>query len=142
MTLHRCIGKRKHGGYKNVSHDDILHFSKIAVLIVDEFSMVALPFLHDINARLMAMKDTDHSWGGMSICLNGDIFQVRVGSATAALGLHASTWSNRHTLTSSLCSCRRPAALHSQRRQSRTHADGPPELSKHSSCFSTRFTVL
>lgn len=77
QTLHRAIRKKKHGGYSTVTQEDVLDYARKALVVVDEFSMVDLAFLHDVNARLMALKQSTRPWGGMSICLNGDLFQVR-----------------------------------------------------------------
>ena len=68
---------RKGGGFSTITHQDVLAFAPVALLIVDEFSMVAIEFLLDLSSRLMALKANDITFGAVSLCLNGDIFQAR-----------------------------------------------------------------
>ncbi len=85
MTLHSALvlGTSKYGGFQPLSHDRLnslrSKLSKLALLIIDEISMVGSNMLLEIHNRLQQIKAVmpdQSSFGGVSILAVGDLFQL------------------------------------------------------------------
>ena len=48
----------------------------LKLLIIDEFSCLGLAFLHTVSSRLSLLKGDPRPFGGISVLLNGDLFQL------------------------------------------------------------------
>ena len=84
MTLHSALllGTSKFGGFQPLNHDRLnslrSKLSRLALLIIDEVSMVASNMLLEIHKRLQQIKAVlpDNTFGGVSILAVGDLYQL------------------------------------------------------------------
>ncbi len=85
MTLHSALvlGTSRYGGFQPLNHDRLnslrSKLSKLALLIIDEISMVGFNMLLEVHKRLEQIKAVmpDRStFGGVSILAVGDLFQL------------------------------------------------------------------
>ena len=85
MTLHSALvlGTSKYGGFQPLNHDRLnslrSKLSKLALLIIDEISMVGSNMLLEVHKRLEQIKAVmpDRStFGGVSILAVGDLYQL------------------------------------------------------------------
>lgn len=84
MTLHSAflLGTAKYTGFQPLSHDKLntlrCRLSRLALLIIDEVSMVGSNMLLQIHKRLQQIKDVsgDVTFGNISILAVGDLYQL------------------------------------------------------------------
>ena len=84
MTLHSALllGTSKYTGFQPLGHDKLntlrTKLSKLALVIIDEVSMVGSNMLLEIHKRLQQIKglSTDVTFGGVSILAVGDLYQL------------------------------------------------------------------
>ena len=84
MTLHSALllGTSKFGGFQPLNHDRLnslqSKLSRLALLIIDEVSMVGSNMLLEIHKRLQQIKAVlpDNTFGGVSILAVGDLYQL------------------------------------------------------------------
>ena len=84
MTLHSAflLGTSKYAGFQPLSHDKLntmrTKLSNLALLIIDEVSMVGSNMLLEIHKRLQQIKGVsgDVTFGGVSILAVGDLYQL------------------------------------------------------------------
>ncbi len=84
MTLHSALflGRGKYGGFQPLNHDRLnslrTKLSRLALLIIDEISMVGSNMLLEIHKRLQQIKSVlpDITFGGVSILAVGDLYQL------------------------------------------------------------------
>ena len=84
MTLHSALllGTSKYTGFQPLNHDKLntlrAKLSKLALIIIDEVSMVGSNMLLEIHKRLQQIKgvSTDVTFGGVSILAVGDLYQL------------------------------------------------------------------
>ena len=84
MTLHSALilGTSKYTGFQPLSHDRLnslrSKLSHLALLIIDEVSMVGCNMLLEIHKRLQQIKGVlpDVTFGGVSILAVGDFYQL------------------------------------------------------------------
>ena len=84
MTLHSALllGTSKYTGFQPLSHDKLntlrTKLSNIALIIIDEVSMVGSNMLLEIHKRLQQIKgvSSDVTFGGVSILAVGDLYQL------------------------------------------------------------------
>ena len=84
MTIHSALplGHGKYGGFQLLNHDKLnalrSKLSKLALLIIDEVSMVGSNMLLEIRKRLQQIKAVlpDVAFGGVSILTIGDLYQL------------------------------------------------------------------
>ena len=81
MTLHSALllGRGKYGRFQPLSHDKLnslrSKLSNLALLIIDEVSMVGSNMLFEIHKRLQQVKAVlpDVAFGGVTV---GDLYQL------------------------------------------------------------------
>ena len=84
LTLHSALllGRGKYGKFQPLSHDRLnslrSKLSHLALLIIDEISMVGANMLLEIHKRLQQIKAVlpDVAFGGISILVVGDLYQL------------------------------------------------------------------
>ena len=84
MTLHSALllGRGKYGGFQPLNHDRLnslrSKLSNLALLIIDEVSMVGSNMFLEIHKRLQQVKAVlpDVTFGGVSILAVGDLYQL------------------------------------------------------------------
>ncbi len=84
MTVHSALllGCNKYGGFQPLNHDKLnslrTKLSKLALVIIDEVSMVGANMLLEIHKRLQQIKAAlpDIAFGGVSILAVGDLYQL------------------------------------------------------------------
>ena len=84
MTIHSALllGRGKYGRFQHLNHDKLnslrSKLSKLALLIIDEVSMVGSNMLLEIHKRLQQIKAVlpDVAFGGVSILAVGDLYQL------------------------------------------------------------------
>ena len=84
MTLHSALllGTSKYTGFQPLGHDKLntlrTKLSKLALIIIDEVSMVGSNMLLEVHKRLQQIKgvSADVTFGGMSILAVGDLYQL------------------------------------------------------------------
>ena len=84
MTLHSALllGSSKHTGFQPLSHDKLntlrTMLSNLALIFVDEVSMVGSNMLLQIHKRLQQIKGVspDVTFGGVSILAVGNLYQL------------------------------------------------------------------
>ena len=84
MTLHSAflLGTSKYTGFQPLGHDRLntlrTKLSKLALIIIDEVSMVGSNMLLEIHKRLQQIKgiSADVTFGGVSILAVGDLYQL------------------------------------------------------------------
>ena len=84
MTLHSALllGTSKYTGFQPLSHDKLnslrAKLSNLALIIIDEVSMVGSNMLLEIHKRLQQLKGVtaDVTFGGVSILAVGDLYQL------------------------------------------------------------------
>ena len=84
MTLHSALslGTSKYTGFQPLGHDKLntlrTKLSKLALIIIDEVSMVGSNMLLEIHKRLQQIKGVspDATFGGVSILAVGDLYQL------------------------------------------------------------------
>ena len=84
MTLHSALllGAGKYCGFQPLNHDQVnslrSKLSQLALLIIDEVSMVGANMLLEIHKRLQQVKAVlpDVTFGGVSILAVGDLYQL------------------------------------------------------------------
>jgi len=75
-TLHGLC-RIGHGGRNNkIRDEDREAVAPLKLLIIDEFSCLGLAFLHTVSSRLSLLKGDPRPFGGISVLLNGDLFQL------------------------------------------------------------------
>ena len=74
-TLHQLCGLAR-GRARKISQADKDNFQGTCLLIIDEYSTVGLSFLHTVSERLMLLTGSPLPFGGISVVLNGDLFQL------------------------------------------------------------------
>lgn len=83
MTLHSALlGRSKCSGFQPLNHDRLnslrSKLSRLALVIIDEVSMVGSNMLFEIHRRLQQIKGVspDITFGGVSILAVGDLYQL------------------------------------------------------------------
>ena len=84
MTLHSAflLGTSKYTGFQPLGHDKLntlqTKLSNLALIIIDEVSMVGSNMLLEIHKRLQQIKgvSADVTFGGVSILAVGDLYQL------------------------------------------------------------------
>ena len=84
MTLHSAflLGTSKYAGFQPLGHDKLntlrTKLSNLALIIIDEVSMVGSNMLLEIHKRLQQIKgvSADVTFGGVSILAVGDLYQL------------------------------------------------------------------
>ena len=84
MTLHSALllGTSKFGGFQPLNHDRLNSVrckrSHLALLIIDEVSMVGSNMLLQVHKRLQQIKEvlSENTFGGVSILAVGDLYQL------------------------------------------------------------------
>ena len=84
MTLHSALllGTSKYTGFQPLGHDKLnslrAKLSNLALVIIDEISMVRSNMLLEIHKRLQQLNGVtaDVTFGGVSILAVGDLYQL------------------------------------------------------------------
>ena len=80
-TIHAGLGMKIGHEYFSLNRQKLDHLrdqldSNLALTIVDEMSMISPDFLYGIHRRLVEIKISDDSFGGIGMILLGDIMQL------------------------------------------------------------------
>jgi len=76
-TYHSALGFSKFSSGK-ISNERYQHMSKVTLLIIDEMSMLGVKGFLQIEKQLRRITNrSEKSFGGVSICLVGDFFQLK-----------------------------------------------------------------